>query len=103
VHFEEKGLSYPSHFSRVSQSKTAKGIGGNCTRTDTCRVCLYRVCLYKVRFYKVRLYKARLYRVYLYSVSLQGEAATVAAEIKVQTPIKRTSSRSNSSEIHKRL
>ncbi|KAF2366124.1 hypothetical protein FHG87_003119 [Trinorchestia longiramus] len=27
VHFGDKGLSYPSHFSRVPQSKTAKEMG----------------------------------------------------------------------------
>ncbi|KAF2361827.1 GPCR family 3 C-terminal protein [Trinorchestia longiramus] len=38
VHFEDKGLSYSSHFSRLPQSKTAKGMGSNSTRTDTaCR------------------------------------------------------------------
>ncbi|KAF2358944.1 hypothetical protein FHG87_010300 [Trinorchestia longiramus] len=36
VHFGGKGLSYPSHFSRVPQSKTAMGMGSNSTRTDTC-------------------------------------------------------------------
>ncbi|KAF2354047.1 hypothetical protein FHG87_015198 [Trinorchestia longiramus] len=38
VYFEDKGLSYPSHFFRVSQSKIAKGMGSNSTRTDTCRL-----------------------------------------------------------------
>ncbi|KAF2348654.1 hypothetical protein FHG87_020590 [Trinorchestia longiramus] len=38
VHFGDKCLSYPSHFSRVPQSKTAKGMGSNSTRTDTCRL-----------------------------------------------------------------
>ncbi|KAF2344438.1 hypothetical protein FHG87_024806 [Trinorchestia longiramus] len=36
VHFGDKGLSYLSNFSRVPQSKTAKGMGSNFTRTDTC-------------------------------------------------------------------
>ncbi|KAF2355070.1 hypothetical protein FHG87_014174 [Trinorchestia longiramus] len=36
VHFGDKGLSYPSHFSPVPQSKTAKGRGSNSTRTDMC-------------------------------------------------------------------
>ncbi|KAF2355596.1 hypothetical protein FHG87_013646 [Trinorchestia longiramus] len=38
IHFRDKGLSYPSQFSRVPQSKTAKGMGSNSTRTDTCRL-----------------------------------------------------------------
>ncbi|KAF2355775.1 hypothetical protein FHG87_013466 [Trinorchestia longiramus] len=39
IHFGDKGLSYyPSHVSRVPQSKTAKGMGSNSTRTDTCRL-----------------------------------------------------------------
>ncbi|KAF2359365.1 hypothetical protein FHG87_009873 [Trinorchestia longiramus] len=38
VYFEDKGLSYPSHFSRVPRSKTAKEMGRNYTRTDTCRL-----------------------------------------------------------------
>ncbi|KAF2354045.1 hypothetical protein FHG87_015200 [Trinorchestia longiramus] len=38
VYFGDKGLSYPSHFSQVPQSKTAKGMGNNSTRTDTCRL-----------------------------------------------------------------
>ncbi|KAF2361903.1 hypothetical protein FHG87_007340 [Trinorchestia longiramus] len=42
VHSGDKGLSYPSHFSRVPQSKTAKEIGSNTTRTDTC--CLQCIC-----------------------------------------------------------
>ncbi|KAF2357899.1 hypothetical protein FHG87_011339 [Trinorchestia longiramus] len=37
VNFEDKSLSYPSHFSRVPQNKTAKGMGSNST-TDTCRL-----------------------------------------------------------------
>ncbi|KAF2359957.1 hypothetical protein FHG87_009282 [Trinorchestia longiramus] len=36
LHFGDKSLSYPSHFSRVPQSKTAKGMGSNSARTDTC-------------------------------------------------------------------
>ncbi|KAF2346295.1 hypothetical protein FHG87_022949 [Trinorchestia longiramus] len=36
IHFGDKGFSYPSHFSRVPQSKTAKGMRSNSTRTDTC-------------------------------------------------------------------
>ncbi|KAF2346950.1 hypothetical protein FHG87_022293 [Trinorchestia longiramus] len=38
VHFGDKDLSYPSHFSRVPQSKTAKRMGSNSTRTDTCHL-----------------------------------------------------------------
>ncbi|KAF2359308.1 hypothetical protein FHG87_009936 [Trinorchestia longiramus] len=38
VHFGDKGLSYPSHFSQVLQSKTAKRVGSNSTKTDTCRL-----------------------------------------------------------------
>ncbi|KAF2357473.1 hypothetical protein FHG87_011771 [Trinorchestia longiramus] len=38
VHFGDEGLSYPSHFSQVPRSKTAKGMGSNSTRTDTCRL-----------------------------------------------------------------
>ncbi|KAF2360195.1 hypothetical protein FHG87_009050 [Trinorchestia longiramus] len=38
VHFGDNGLSYPSHFSRVPQSKTATGMGSNSTRTDNCRL-----------------------------------------------------------------
>ncbi|KAF2354437.1 hypothetical protein FHG87_014809 [Trinorchestia longiramus] len=35
VHFGNTGLSYSSHFSRVPQSKTARGMGNISTRTDT--------------------------------------------------------------------
>ncbi|KAF2365743.1 hypothetical protein FHG87_003493 [Trinorchestia longiramus] len=36
-------LSCPSHFSRVPQSKTAKEMGSNSTKTDTCRLqCIYK-------------------------------------------------------------
>ncbi|KAF2347562.1 hypothetical protein FHG87_021683 [Trinorchestia longiramus] len=38
VHFGDKGLIYPSYFSLVPQSKTAKGMGSNSTGTDTCRL-----------------------------------------------------------------
>ncbi|KAF2365863.1 hypothetical protein FHG87_003381 [Trinorchestia longiramus] len=38
VHFGDKGLSYSSHVFRVPQSKTAKGMGSNSTKTDTCRL-----------------------------------------------------------------
>ncbi|KAF2352774.1 hypothetical protein FHG87_016470 [Trinorchestia longiramus] len=38
IDFGDKSLSYPLHFSRVPQSKTAKGTGSNSTRTDTCRL-----------------------------------------------------------------
>ncbi|KAF2347288.1 hypothetical protein FHG87_021957 [Trinorchestia longiramus] len=35
VYFGDKGLSYPSP---LTQSKTAKGMGNNSIRTDTCRL-----------------------------------------------------------------
>ncbi|KAF2359730.1 hypothetical protein FHG87_009517 [Trinorchestia longiramus] len=38
VQFGDKGLSYPSHFCRVPQSKTTKGMGSNFTGIDTCRL-----------------------------------------------------------------
>ncbi|KAF2360429.1 hypothetical protein FHG87_008820 [Trinorchestia longiramus] len=38
VHFGDKDLSYPLHFSRVPQSKTAKEMGSNSTKTETCRL-----------------------------------------------------------------
>ncbi|KAF2344278.1 hypothetical protein FHG87_024966 [Trinorchestia longiramus] len=38
VHFGDKDLSYPSHFSRVPQRKTARECGSNSTKTDTCRL-----------------------------------------------------------------
>ncbi|KAF2355538.1 hypothetical protein FHG87_013714 [Trinorchestia longiramus] len=38
VHFGDKGLSYPSHFSRVPQRQTVKRMGNNSTKTDTCRL-----------------------------------------------------------------
>ncbi|KAF2343801.1 hypothetical protein FHG87_025444 [Trinorchestia longiramus] len=36
IHFGDKDFSYPSHFSRVPQSKTTTGVESSSTRTDTC-------------------------------------------------------------------
>ncbi|KAF2348647.1 hypothetical protein FHG87_020597 [Trinorchestia longiramus] len=38
VHLGEKGLSYPSQFSRFHQSKTSMEMGINSQRTDLCRL-----------------------------------------------------------------
>ncbi|KAF2368445.1 hypothetical protein FHG87_000807 [Trinorchestia longiramus] len=38
VNFQDKGLSYSSHFTRVRQSKTTKGMRSNSIRTDKCRL-----------------------------------------------------------------
>ncbi|KAF2358223.1 hypothetical protein FHG87_011020 [Trinorchestia longiramus] len=37
-HFRDKGLSHSSHFCRVPQNNTAKGMRSNSTRTDMCRL-----------------------------------------------------------------
>ncbi|KAF2367554.1 hypothetical protein FHG87_001690 [Trinorchestia longiramus] len=39
VHFGDKGLSYPSHFSRVPQIKTAKGMGSNSKKEQIRAAC----------------------------------------------------------------